>query len=308
MVGAGGEPAVWVALHHPAGGHLQDRHALAVRDGEVQGRCPRQAFQELFGLGDGAALFQDLALAQRIGQTQRVERLFAVLDVVDFQHPQGQPRVVHARQATEQARKPNRHERSLAPGPVDGNEAVVVQIAQGRIIEVPAQDRSARGAAFACQRHRRAGKDFFQIEKRVTDHHPIPIRLAGLHHGVHFRPIFGREAFHHAVARTAEEAPQGIGTAFFEQIEGKTQGPLARGHGQQADTFADLLGAARHCQDRQTVDVGQLRLPMPARRKAKRLRGWKARNSEENQATAEQQASRVFHARQILNASWTFSV
>ena len=59
---------------------------------------------------------------------------------------QRQAGVVHARKTAEQARKADRDEGVLPLGPMDGDQAVLVENAQGEEIEIAAEQRPAGGA------------------------------------------------------------------------------------------------------------------------------------------------------------------
>ena len=105
---------------------------------------------------------------------------------------QGQPGVVHARETAEHARKTDRHEGVLALRPVDGDQAVLVEHAEGVEIEIAAEQRAAGGTVLGLDDDRGAGEAAaIDVGQHVAQHAQIAVDAQLLEGRPHLLAMIG---------------------------------------------------------------------------------------------------------------------
>ena len=202
MISAGAHALAAVTGNDAKRRRLQHDAVAAVTERQAEQRRPLGGSQQLLGLFDRRALFEDLPKTEGIGHALAIENRRAVAGKEHFVHGQGQPSIVHARQATEEARKADAHEGVLPLRPLHRDKAVFVEQSEGIEIEVAAEQRALGGAPLGVDHERRAGEAApIHVGQRIGQdaHVRIEARLAG--EAAHLVAIIGRKPLDQDLAR-----------------------------------------------------------------------------------------------------------
>ena len=266
-------------------GVISSTAPVGVAQRQVENRGPLGGADQFFRLFNGRAFFQNSAEAEGIRHALRIEHRRAVARKEHFVDGQGQPGVVHARDAAEQRRKTDGDKGVFPLGAVDRDQVALVQEAQGGKVEVAAEQRAMGGAALGVDNQRGAGEAAaIDVGQQIAQQAHVAVHAQLLAEGPHLAAVIGRQLRRQRLAHF-----QALGQAVLSirplqqlpRIVDERLDDLSRKCGLLA---ADFVRRAGHDEHRQVVDIFQLAAAGPAFLETPRLlRRRRRRGQQENQ-------------------------
>src|SRR5438128_1202174 len=151
------------------GRDLQNGCSLSITDGQVGGSGSPQGTNQFFGLFDRRAFLQNTAKTANEGSARRVERRRTVADRAHVEPGDGQSPFIDPGRAAEQSGKANRGKRMLARLPIQRHEAILVNTAERREIEVPSEERAGSRAAFRLDHESGTAPELLHVKEGVDE-------------------------------------------------------------------------------------------------------------------------------------------